>query len=601
MKGTDKWAKINKDLVKEPTFVDSKVMAKKEYEYRVAAVNEEGEGDKSQGSLAIPARPMKEKPQFNKSLVPKEIRVKAGEPLKIDLEIVGAPTPVVEWSKDGSPVINNSNGVELTSNDDEAKLFKPCAERGDTGDYLVKLSNAEGSDSIPIKVIVLDKPSKCQGPLEATETTRDSIGLKWNPPKDDGGAEVSGYIIEKCPEGSDKWEKCPGVFMQPKGVVKGLEEGKSYKFRVSPENLYGVGEPLETTAAIVAKLPYDPPGSPSTPEVIDSDTNFIKIKWNKPTSDGGNPIQGYIVESKAANSSEWVPCNSFPTKNTELSADNVKAGVSYEFRVKAVNDAGPGAPSKPSKPQKAELPILPASRMDAPKVDEITKDAVGLSWKKPLNDGNSKIEGYVIEKKGPDGEWHEVMEVGPKETSASVKDVVEGEDCQFRVRARNAAGLNEPSVPTEMIKVENQPEKPSFGVTSVKDVIVKAGDHYEVHIPYKAWPIPTATWTINDNGVQPEAARVETPVLEHVAQFLNQKAQRSDTGSYQLVLENSEGSGKISFNVTVLDHPAPPTGPLEVSNLDAEGCTLSWKPPKDNGGKDVTNYCVEKREAGSNK
>lgn len=53
--------------------------------------------------------------------------------------------------------------------------------------------------------------------------------------------------------------------------------------------------------------------------------------------------------------------------------------------------------------------------------------------------------------------------------------------------------------------------------------------------------------------------------------------------------------------MNVLDHPGTPTGPLEVLNLDAESCTLSWKPPADDGGNDITNYIVEKREVGSNK
>ena len=34
----------------------------------------------------------------------KEIRVRAGEPLKMDLGIKGSPTPTVTWLKDGKPI-----------------------------------------------------------------------------------------------------------------------------------------------------------------------------------------------------------------------------------------------------------------------------------------------------------------------------------------------------------------------------------------------------------------------------------------------------------------------------------------------------------------
>ncbi len=88
---------------------------------------------------------------------------------------------------------------------------------------------------------------------------------------------------------------------------------------------------------------------------------------------------------------------------------------------------------------------------------------------------------------------------------------------------------------------------------------------------------------------------------ENVACFVNHKAQRSDAGLYRLTLRNREGFGSITLKVNVLDHPVKPTGPLEIVNLDAEACTLVWKPPVDDGGSDIINYIVEKKEVGTNK
>lgn len=144
----------------------------------------------------------------------------------------------------------------MTNDEKSAKLFKAAAQRSDTGAYEVKLVNSEGEDSLPIKITVLDKPGQCEGPLEAIETTKSTVTLQWKPPKDDGGSELSGYVIEKCPEGSDVWEKCPGIFIQPKAVIKHLDEGKAFKFRVKAENIHGEGKPLETKTAIVVKPPY---------------------------------------------------------------------------------------------------------------------------------------------------------------------------------------------------------------------------------------------------------------------------------------------------------------------------------------------------------
>jgi len=68
----------------------------------------------------------------------------------------------------------------------------------------------------------------------------------------------SGYVVEKCEDGTDFWEKVPGVIPSSKNshVVKDLEPGKKYKFRVKAENKFGPGQPVETNTAILAKNPF---------------------------------------------------------------------------------------------------------------------------------------------------------------------------------------------------------------------------------------------------------------------------------------------------------------------------------------------------------
>lgn len=50
------------------------------------------------------------------------------------------------------------------------------------------------------------------------------------------------------------------------------------------------------------------------------------------------------------------------------------------------------------------------------------------------------------------------------------------------------------------------------------------------------------------------------------------------------------------MNVKVLDAPEMPGGPIEILSLCANRCKISWKPPHEDGGADVTNYVIEKRE-----
>ena len=84
-------------------------------------------------------------------------------------------------------------------------------------------------------------------------------------------------------------------------------------------------------------------------------------------------------------------------------------------------------------------------------MDHIDEGSVSLSWAKPKDDGGGKIEGYIVEKKSKDGEWEEVTPVPIRDTQAKIKDVKEGEECQFRVKAVNAAGPGAPSMPTSLL------------------------------------------------------------------------------------------------------------------------------------------------------
>ena len=123
------------------------------------------------------------------------------------------------------------------------------------------------------------------------------------------------------------------------------------------------------------------------------------IKWTPPISDGGRPIQGYLVEKRAKGSLDWSSVNSLPTTNTEFNIPNLTEGKSYEFRVIAVNEGGKGMPSKPSTTMTATKRKFMLDAPDMPIVEEIVKNGVTLSWKKSLNDRVSKIKGYLIEKK----------------------------------------------------------------------------------------------------------------------------------------------------------------------------------------------------------
>lgn len=73
------------------------------------------------------------------------------------------------------------------------------------------------------------------------------------------------------------------------------------------------------------------------------------LEWRPPRKDGGAPVEKYIIEKKSKHSPTWEKAAEVPGDATKGVAPNLTEGEEYEFRVVAVNKAGPGEPSDPSK------------------------------------------------------------------------------------------------------------------------------------------------------------------------------------------------------------------------------------------------------------
>lgn len=74
------------------------------------------------------------------------------------------------------------------------------------------------------------------------------------------------------------------------------------------------------------------------------------MRWTPPINDGGSPITSYIVEKRERDTGKWIKAAEVSAEKCEARAADLDEGVEYEFRVRAVNAAGPGEFSGNSKP-----------------------------------------------------------------------------------------------------------------------------------------------------------------------------------------------------------------------------------------------------------
>ena len=90
------------------------------------------------------------------------------------------------------------------------------------------------------------------------------------------------------------------------------------------------------------------PGAPTKLHAFDLTRTSLNLSWSAPRDDGGAPLLGYVVEKRSPYSPRWTRINRKPFLDTSLYYSDLPEGDEYEFRVLAVNAAGPGTPSDPT-------------------------------------------------------------------------------------------------------------------------------------------------------------------------------------------------------------------------------------------------------------
>ena len=99
----------------------------------------------------------------------------------------------------------------------------------------------------------VEKPGKPDPPA-ITSASKSTVSLSWKPPADDGGAEITNYVLEHREEGLAKWTRATkDSISKTSYTVTGLTANATYEFRVAAENKAGVGPPSEPSQPAAAK------------------------------------------------------------------------------------------------------------------------------------------------------------------------------------------------------------------------------------------------------------------------------------------------------------------------------------------------------------
>lgn len=591
-KGTDKWVACA--TVKVPEATVSNLTPAETYSFRVIALNEKGKSEPQELGVPVRATDIEIEPSFN--LLFNTYSVKAGDDLIIEVPVRGRPKPVVSWKKDDLP-LKQTTSLTIKNTTVSSKIVIKEASIEHVGKYEITLANTAGTISTDINIVVLDKPNP-PAAVKVDAVTADSITLSWSPPEYDGGCSINNYMVEKRDTNTTVWQIVSSNIARNSVKVSRLTHGSEYQFRIYAVNRYGKSKPIDSPG-ITAEYTFKQPGPPATPRVAHATKSFMLVTWNEPVNDGGSTVLGYHLERKERSSILWTKVNRILIKDTEFKVTGLEEGMFYEYRVYAENIAGIGKVSKVSEAIAARDPCDPPGQ---PVVTSITRSSVSLSWTKPEYDGGAKVTGYIIERRDlPDGRWMRCNFTNVPETYFDVTGLTQDQQYDFHVTAKNAAGqFSEPSDNTGPITVKDDVDPPRIMMdVKFRDVVVvKAGDTLKISADIAGRPLPVASWTKEGKEIQ-LSTRIQIIATDTSTMIVVKDCKRSDSGKYALTLQNVAGTVTMPVKCVILDKPGPAAGPLSVTELTAEDCTLSWGPPQEIGGADVTHYVVEKRETSS--
>jgi Domain of unknown function (DUF4082)/Fibronectin type III domain/Bacterial Ig domain len=227
-------------------------------------------------------------------------------------------------------------------------------------------------------------------------------------------------------------------------TITGLTGGTTYTFVVAGVNEAGTGAASSPSNAVTPTSP----AVPGAPTAVSAKAAPIAaaVSWTAPASNGGSPITGYKVTTYLGGVAGAVT-EAGPSA-TSVTVNELTAGSSYTFTVKAVNAVGAGPESSQSN---AVVPTE-AKPAGAPTGVAATAKSSGalLTWTAPTSEGGSSIVGYRIT---PflGGVAQGSATTSTPATTASVTGLTNNVAYTFKVAAINATGAGAESAASNSV------------------------------------------------------------------------------------------------------------------------------------------------------
>ena len=274
-------------------------------------------------------------------------------------------------------------------------------------------------------------------------------------------------------------------------------------------------------------ISYDD-GAPGAPLNLagTAETGAIALTWNAPSANGSSAISDYLIEYANDPESPFITFDDGISAAVGANVTGLDNGVTYFFRVTAINSQGPGAAALTS------LGIVPSDVPAPPTVDGLTSLAAGILVDFTPGSSDSEITGYDYRLDA--GGWAAGSVAGNQLT---ISGLTNGHTYSVEIRARNIIGAGDPSTPAQTATPLDVPLSPTS--------LLAAAGNGSVALN---WVAPTV-----DNG---------SPITDYVVQTA-----ATIDGTYETFVDDTSTS--TSSTVTGLNNGA--TYYLRVAAVNAVG------------------------------
>ncbi|KAM5180822.1 brother of CDO [Mantella aurantiaca] len=221
-----------------------------------------------------------------------------------------------------------------------------------------------------------------------------------------------------------------------------------------------------------------PPEAPDRPTISAASETSVYVTWI-PRGNGGFPIQSFRVEyKKLKQQGDWIlATRDIPPSRLSVEIAELEKGISYKFRVRALNILGESQPSAASKPYMVSgytnrINDRPVTGPYITFTEALNETTIMLKWMyTPSSNNNTPIHGFYIYYRPTDSDndsdykkdvvegdrhWHSISHLQP-ETSYDIK-----------MRCYNEGGESEFSnvmiCETKARKSSSQPGRPPQSV-----------------------------------------------------------------------------------------------------------------------------------------